>query len=72
MTSRELSVNFSCTLYYFKRKLRCKTKRRCSPNTSREPIEIIHYAQFFPDGISRLVKKEIYTYYPVAVLSEKD
>jgi hypothetical protein len=34
-----------------------------------EPIEIIYYDQYTPDGISRLVKKEIYTYYPVAVLT---
>ena len=34
---------------------------------SGEPIEIIYYDQYTPDGISRLVKKEIYTYYPVAV-----
>jgi hypothetical protein len=53
---------------------------------SGEPIEIIYYDQFFPDGISplrlarlakkvggeasRLVKKEIYTYYPVAALTK--
>jgi hypothetical protein len=37
---------------------------------SGEPIEIIYYDQYTPDGISRLVKKEISTYYPVAVLSE--
>ena len=35
-----------------------------------EPVEVIYYDQYTPDGISRLVKKEIYTYYPVAVLSE--
>ena len=37
---------------------------------SGEPVEIIYYDQYTPDGISRLVKKEIYTYYPVAVLSK--
>ena len=36
-----------------------------------EPIEVIYYDQYTPDGISRLVKKEIYTYYPVAVLSDE-
>jgi len=29
---------------------------------------VIYNNQYTPDGISRLVKKEIYTYYPVAVL----
>ena len=38
---------------------------------SGEPVEIIYYDQYTPDGISRLVKKEIYTYYPVAVLPAK-
>lgn len=33
-----------------------------------EPIEIIYYDQYTPDGISRLIKKEIYTYYPMATL----
>jgi hypothetical protein len=36
---------------------------------SGEPVEVIYYDQYTPDGISRLVKKEIYTYYPVAVFS---
>jgi len=36
-----------------------------------EPIEVIYYDQYTPDGISRLVKKVIYTYYPVAVLSDE-
>ena len=27
-----------------------------------EPIEIIYYDQYTPDGISKLVEKEIYTY----------
>lgn len=36
---------------------------------SGEPIEIIYYDQYTPDGLSRLVKKEIYTYYPVAVMT---
>jgi hypothetical protein len=39
---------------------------------SGEPIEIIYYDQYTPDGISRLVKKEIYTYYPVAVFTKKN
>ena len=38
---------------------------------SGEPIEIIYYDQYTPEGISRLVKKEIYTYYPVAVISDE-
>ena len=29
--------------------------------------EIIYYDQYTPDGISKLVEKEIYTYYPVAI-----
>ena len=33
-----------------------------------EPIEIIYYDQYTPDGISKLEKKEIYTYYPVSIL----
>ena len=37
---------------------------------SGEPIEIIYYDQYTPDGISRLLKKEIYTYYPVAVFTK--
>ena len=39
---------------------------------SGEPIEVIYYDQYTPDGISRLIKKEIYTYYPVAVLNKKN
>jgi hypothetical protein len=39
---------------------------------SGEPIEVIYYDQYTPDGISRLVKKEIYTYYPVAVFLKKE
>ncbi len=43
---------------------------------SGEPIEIIYYDQYTPDGISRpagrLVKKEIYTYYPVVVFTEAE
>ncbi|MFC2119589.1 sugar-binding protein [Bacteroidota bacterium] len=39
---------------------------------SGEPIEIIYYDQYTPDGISQLIKKEIYTYYPVAVFSGKE
>ncbi|MDH3267481.1 MAG: hypothetical protein OEM46_01380 [Ignavibacteria bacterium] len=39
---------------------------------SGEPIEVLYYDQYSPDGISRLVKKEIYTYYPVAVIAEED
>ncbi|MDH3268989.1 MAG: hypothetical protein OEM46_09060 [Ignavibacteria bacterium] len=39
---------------------------------SGEPIEIIYYDQYTPYGISRLVKKEIYTYYPVAVFTKKN
>lgn len=39
---------------------------------SGEPIEIIYYDQYTPDGISRLVKKEIYTYYPVAVFTQEN
>ena len=35
-----------------------------------EQIEIIYYDQYTPDGISRLVKKEIHTYYPVAVFEK--
>ena len=38
---------------------------------SGEPIEVIYYDQYTPDGISRLIKKEIYTYYPVAVFAEE-
>jgi hypothetical protein len=38
---------------------------------SGEPIEIIYYDQYTPDGIGRLVKKEIHTYYPVAVISDE-
>jgi hypothetical protein len=38
---------------------------------SGEPIEIIYYDQYTPDGISILVKKEIYTYYPVAIFSNE-
>ena len=37
---------------------------------SGEPVEVVYYDQYTPDGISRLVKKVIYTYYPVAVFSE--
>ncbi len=37
---------------------------------SGEPIEIIYYDQYTPDGISRLVKKEVYTFYPVAVFEK--
>ncbi len=37
---------------------------------SGEPVEVLYYDQYTPDGISRLVRKEIYTYYPVAILSE--
>jgi len=37
---------------------------------SGEPIEVIYYDQYTRDGISRLIKKEIYTYYPVAVLGQ--
>ena len=37
-----------------------------------EPIEIIYYDQYTPDGISRLIKKEIYTYYPVAVFTKEE
>jgi hypothetical protein len=37
---------------------------------SGEPIEVIYYDQYTPDGISRLLKKEIYTYYPVAVFTK--
>jgi hypothetical protein len=39
---------------------------------SGEAIEVIYYDQYTPDGISRLVKKEIYTYYPVAVFSKEE
>jgi len=39
---------------------------------SGEPIEVIYYDQYTPDGISRLVRKEIYTYYPVAVFSKDE
>ena len=39
---------------------------------SGEPIKVIYYDQYTPDGISRLVKKEIYTYYPVAVFVEEE
>jgi hypothetical protein len=39
---------------------------------SGEPIEVIYYDQYTPDGISRLVKKEIYTYYPVAVFTKEN
>jgi len=39
---------------------------------SGELIEVIYYDQYTPDGISRLVKKEIYTYYPVAVLGNEE
>jgi hypothetical protein len=39
---------------------------------SGEPIEVIYYDQYTPDGISRLVKKEIYTYYPVAVFAGEE
>jgi hypothetical protein len=39
---------------------------------SGEPIEVIYYDQYTPDGISRLVKKEIYTYYPVAVFAKEE
>jgi len=35
---------------------------------SGEPIEIIYYDQYTPDGVSRLVRKEVFTYYPVAVV----
>ena len=37
---------------------------------SGEPIEIIYFDQYTPDGISRLVKKEIYTYYPVMLFAK--
>lgn len=37
-----------------------------------EPVEVIYYDQYTPDGISRLTKKVIYTYYPVAVLSGEE
>jgi len=38
------------------------------PHTqSGEPIDVIYYDQYTPDGNSRIVKKEIYNYYPVAV-----
>ncbi len=35
---------------------------------SGEPVEIIYRDEYSPDGQSKLVKKTIYTYYPVAVL----
>ena len=38
---------------------------------SGEPVEIIYYDQYTPDGISRLIRKEIYTYYPVAILTKE-
>jgi len=38
---------------------------------SGEPTEIIYYDQYTPDGINRLAKKEIYTYYPVAVFIKR-
>jgi hypothetical protein len=38
---------------------------------SGEPIEIIYYDQYTPDGISRLIKKEIYTYYPVVIVNDE-
>jgi len=39
---------------------------------SGEPIDVIYYDQYTPDGISKLVKKEIYTYYPVAVFTKEN
>jgi hypothetical protein len=35
---------------------------------SGEPIEIIYYDQYTTDGVSRLVRKEVFTYYPIAVV----
>lgn len=37
---------------------------------SGEPVEIIYYDQYTPDGIGRLIKKEIFTYYPAMVLEK--
>ena len=36
-----------------------------------EPIEIIYYDQYTPDGISKLVEKKIYTYYSFAIFAEE-
>ena len=36
---------------------------------SEEPVEVIYYDQYKPDGIRRQIKKEINTYYQVAVFS---
>jgi hypothetical protein len=35
---------------------------------SGEPVEIIYYDQYTADGVSRLMRKEVFTYYPVAVV----